>query len=616
MLNSLPRKLMLAICVWLLGALFCVGITLNITWRLEDRGIAINEAGSLRKQSYLLLAMVQAKQNQDLPQEITVFETKLAHLTQLMSRSLHADAQSHVPFQAVQAGFVPFKSKILVASQAEQTSPILLAETRAYIATIDELVKGIETENTHSIQIMRMAQGMLMLMVCVSAVLSLLLLNKLVIQPLSKLNQGIQKISDGQLDTRVHIATNDEFHQVSSGFNHMAQRLQDAYQHLEDKVKQKTADLARTNQELSTLYEITAFLHKAPSNKDTMTVFLQKVMALAGAPSGSIRLLNQQGEHMDMTAHINVPPALLANADCTDAHACLCGDALFQPDFVIYPMATADPNLLCHKLQLDHLTVYQIQLREQTLGLLTLYYDRHQVDPHQELPIITLLCSQLAVSIENNRLGMRETQFAVLEERNIMAQGLHDSIAQSLSFLNLQLQMLDAAIRKSNNDKIQQHLSFLNTGVQQCYDDVRELLNNFRLKLAHASFQEVLNSVIERFKAQQATDVTLRYVTDGQDLSPQQQLQLVFIVQEALSNIRKHAQASEVLIDFSHQSDGIKLKIQDNGVGFDTQINKEKQGHHIGLSIMQERTAQIQGQISLESAPGKGTRILVSIHPQ
>ena len=129
---------MLAICVWLLGALFCVGITLNITWRLEDRGIAINEAGSLRKQSYLLLAMVQAKQNQDLPQEITVFETKLAHLTQLMARSLHSDAQSHAPFQAVQAGFVPFKSKILAASQAEQTSPILLAETRVYIATIDE----------------------------------------------------------------------------------------------------------------------------------------------------------------------------------------------------------------------------------------------------------------------------------------------------------------------------------------------------------------------------------------------------------------------------------------------------------------------------------------------
>jgi two-component system nitrate/nitrite sensor histidine kinase NarX len=86
---------------------------------------------------------------------------------------------------------------------------------------------------------------------------------------------------------------------------------------------------------------------------------------------------------------------------------------------------------------------------------------------------------------------------------------------------------------------------------------VRELLNNFRLKLAHASFQEVLNSVIERFKAQQATEVRLHYVTEGQDLSPQQQLQLVFIVQEALSNIRKHAQASEVLIAFSHQSDGI-----------------------------------------------------------
>ncbi|MBP9539395.1 MAG: HAMP domain-containing protein [Vitreoscilla sp.] len=616
MLNSLPRKLMLAISVWLLGALFCVGITLNITWRLEDRGIAINEAGSLRKQSYLMLAMVQAQQTQTLPQEISVFEKKLANLADLKKRPLILGTQNLQPLQAVQNGFTPFKNKILAAAQTSQTSPQLLTDTRTFIASIDNLVKSIETENTHSIKIMRMAQGILMLMAIVSAMLSVLLLNRLVIRPLSKLNQGIQKISDGHLDTRVHIPTHDEFNQVSEGFNHMVQRLQDAYQHLEDKVKQKTVDLARTNQELSTLYEMTAFLHKAPSNKDTMTVFLQKVMQLTGAPSGSIRLLNQEGEHMDMTAHINVPPALLANADCTDAHACLCGDALFEPDFVIYPMESADPQLLCHKLQLDHLTVYQIQLREQTLGLLTLYYDRNQTDPHQELPIITLLCSQLAVSIENNRLSLRETQFAVVEERNIMAQGLHDSIAQSLSFLNLQLQMLETALAKNNGSKIAQHMAFLNTGVQQCYDDVRELLSNFRLKMALASFQEILNSVIERFKMQTPIDVKLQYASAGQDLSPQQQLQLVFIVQEALSNIRKHAKASQVLIDFSHQKDHINLLIRDNGVGFDTAVNKEHHGHHIGLSIMQERIAQIQGDIAIESAPNHGTSIHVSIHPQ
>lgn len=614
MLNSLPRKLMLAIILWLLGALVCVGLTLNITWRLEDRGIAINEAGSLRKQSYLMLAMVQAQQTATLPQEIALFEKKLADISDLKERSLLFGHQNPQPLQAVQNGFIPFKNKILAASTIQPTPPELLTVTHTFIDSIDGLVKSIETENTQSIKIMRIAQGILMLMAFVSAILSVWLLNNLVIRPLSKLNEGIQKISDGVLDTRVHIHTRDEFNQVSEGFNHMAQRLQDAYHHLEDKVKQKTIDLARSNQELANLYEMTAFLHKAPSNKETMTDFLHKVMELAGAPSGSIRLLNQQGEHMEMIAHINVPPALLENASCADAHACLCGEALFQPDFVIYPMDSADPQLLCQKLQLDHLTVYQIKLRDQILGLLTLYYDRNQSNPHQELPIITSLCSQLAVSIENNRLSLRETQFAVLEERNIMAQGLHDSIAQSLSFLNLQLQMLAGALAKNDHRKIAQHMAFLNTGVQQCYDDVRELLNNFRLKLAHASFKEVLNSVIERFKTQLPINVKLQYTSTGQDLSPQQQLQLVFIVQEALSNIRKHAQASEVLIEFTHQNNDIKLRISDNGIGFDTQVDKEQHGHHIGLAIMQERISQIQGKISIESLPNQGTSIHVSIH--
>ncbi len=101
---------MLAISVWLLGALFCVGITLNITWRLEDRGIAINEAGSLRKQSYLMLAMVQAQQTQTLPQEISVFEKKLANLADLKKRPLILGTQNLQPLQAVQNGFIEILS--------------------------------------------------------------------------------------------------------------------------------------------------------------------------------------------------------------------------------------------------------------------------------------------------------------------------------------------------------------------------------------------------------------------------------------------------------------------------------------------------------------------------
>lgn len=139
--------------------------------------------------------------------------------------------------------------------------------------------------------------------------------------------------------------------------------------------------------------------------------------------------------------------------------------------------------------------------------------------------------------------------------------------------------MLEQSIHKDLKENIHQHLDFLKQGVQQCYDDVRELLNNFRFKLNLESFQDLLQSVIDRFKAQTNTQVNLNFISTGTDLSPQQQLQLIFIAQEALSNIRKHANATIVDIDFKNIQD-ITLSVQDNGIGFDPVQTGEKSGHH------------------------------------
>lgn len=613
-LNNLYRKLLFAIILWLLGALFFVGLTLNISWRLEDRGVAINEAGSLRKLSYLMVAMVQSQQTKILDQQLLIFEAKLKHLSQLEtgSSSLKKNTEHISELHTVINSFQIFKKKILEKQNNPALHANLLDETHEFIEQINHLVKSIELENTHNIQLMRLAQILLMLMAFVSALLSLFLLNKLVIRPLSILNTGLHEITTGNLSTRLDIRTDDEFHQVSDGFNQMASSLQDVYQNLEEKVRQKTADLKQTNTELSVLYEITALLHKGSSNPKTLNMFLEKVIQLSNAKAGSIRLLNQQGQKMEIAAAINIPDGLLTHPACLSAHCCLCGQALKETEFISYSHHNSEHNLPCHQYKLDDFATFQMQLRDQPFGLLTIYFDQASPENSFDSPLIRLLCTQLAVAIENDRLILRDKQYAVLEERNIMAQGLHDSIAQSLSFLNLQLQMLNKAIENNNKNNIDQHFVFLNTGLQQCYDDVRELLNNFRFKLNTESFQGVMQSVIERFKLQTSIPVKLSFTSTGADLTPQQQLQIIFIVQEALSNIRKHAQASEVLIEFKNDQD-IFLNIQDNGIGFDLSIDKENQGHHIGLSIMKERIDKINGQLHIISEISCGTSIQVSI---
>lgn len=623
--NRLTSKLLFAIVLWLTGALFFVSLTLNLTWGVEDRGVAINEAGSLRKQTYLIVIYAQSGQQEALQKELNLFERKLANLDNLSNRLFFWElADSHsAQLDVVKQEFTVFKSMFGSGGKAKSNINYTLGYTQQFIQQIDTLVKSIELENTRSIKFVQLAQLLLLVMVVVSAFISIILLNRLVIRPLLRLKEGIQEISAGNLSLRLHFKTHDEFAQISEGFNQMASSLQDFYQHLEEKVEQKTLDLARTNEELSVLYQVTSIFHQGNANSEALTQFLEKVVGLMQAQAGSVRLLDEQAKRMDLVANVNLPEALINNEACTNIHDCLCGPSFQYADNtcagnkIIFPLKlerNKEQAIACKQQGFNHIQIYPIQLRDQEFGLLTFYFEKEEAQQQSESQLIRLLCTQLAVAIENERLALKEKQFAVLEERNIMAQGLHDSIAQSLSFLNIQLQLLKQALDKAEKDKVDSHLAFLDLGVQQCYDDVRELLNNFRFKLSKGTFEDALQTVADRFKAQNVAQVDFSYLSNGPDLSPLQQLQLIFIVQEALSNIRKHAKASQVRIDFKN-TDAIYLCIQDNGVGFDVNDDKEHQGHHIGLSIMRERVARINGKLNICSDFDQGTTIEVIIEP-
>lgn len=614
--NNLNRKLIFAIVIWLICALFFVGLTLNISWRLEDRSMAINQVDSLRKQTYYIISSLQSNQTINLESELSFFEKKLNSLKKLEKDMLFSERndQFFTILNEINQNFFLFKKNVYAAQQHPELRLELLNRSYLFSDKINELAKNIELENTFNIYIMRIAQVILMLMVLLSAILSLLLLNKFVIQPLSLINTGLKKITEANLTIRSDAQNNDDFYEASQSLNQMASRLEDVYQNLDELVKQKTIDLEKNNQELSKLYEVTSFLHNEKFNNVTITEFLRKILQLTEADGASIRLLNQHSQQMDIVANINLPEELLKNKQCLDVDSCFCGQTTYRSDLVFFPINTTSTDLLCNKYSINNLVIYKIQLREQTLGLLTLYF-KDESKKNTEFRLVHLLTTQLAIALKNNKLILKDKQYAVLEERNIMAQGLHDSIAQSLSFLNLQLQMLDQALIKNNKVKIDQHMIFLKQGVQQCYDDVRELLNNFRLKLNLESFHNILQAVIERFKTQTDIPVNLNYISTGNDLDPQQQLQLTFIIQEALSNVRKHAHASLVNINFEN-TQNISLSIQDNGIGFNPEQANEINGHHIGLSIMRERISQVNGVFSITSSLNQGTTILVTIRQQ
>ena len=193
-----------------------------------------------------------------------------------------------------------------------------------------------------------------------------------------------------------------------------------------------------------------------------------------------------------------------------------------------------------------------------------------------------------------------------------MAQGLHDSIAQSLSYLNLQVQLLESAVSKNQPPAIEQHLGAIKHGIQESYEDVRELLLNFRTRLSEQDFTSAVQMLLQRFEEQAQVETRLTMTGEGAPLSPRQQLQVIFILQEALSNVRKHAQASAVNIGIRNDND-FTMSIQDDGKGFDAQAIAHKQSRHVGTSIMNERATQIHAQVHITSQVGQGTQVQLTL---
>jgi two-component system nitrate/nitrite sensor histidine kinase NarX len=212
--------------------------------------------------------------------------------------------------------------------------------------------------------------------------------------------------------------------------------------------------------------------------------------------------------------------------------------------------------------------------------------------------------------VENQRLRSSEKELAVSEERNLLAQDLHDSIAQGLAFLNIQVQLLEDSLKNGRVDEAMQSAGQLREGVQESYDHVRELLVHFRTRVNQADLDSAILAALERFERQTGIATEFDRQGSGVTLEPADELQVMHIVQESLSNIRKHARASKVLVVLKRSRAGVEVDVSDDGSGFDPVNEPNLQSErHVGLRIMRERADRIGGDCQISSEPGKGARV-------
>lgn len=622
--KRLTFRILLMTLVGLGLTMTAIGYTLLLSWQLEGGGTVINEAGSLRMRSYqLALALEHQQAHDSVQQEIERFSQILDVLqTGQAGQPSFVPPRGPIQEQLLQVQgqwqqrMQVYARDVLEAGDRQPRQQALaqyLQELPDFVGEINLLVALVEADLAGKTTWLRLCQTALIFLALAASIAVLYLLYLWIVGPMRRLQAGIARMSQNDLDVRLAIDSEDEFGQLAQGFNQMADHVQGVHRTLEERVADKTARLREQNEEVGTLYEITDFLSGAHAIEALCSGFLRRIMQRVQADGGTVRILDERG-NLYIAVHEGISERIIDEERCLKVGDCLCGNATSQGIILVRDFRELDQRrrYRCQEEGAVSLGIFQIQVREQVIGSFSLHFSRERQISEEERRLLETLGRHLGSAIENQRLIAREKEFAVSHERNLMAQGLHDSIAQGLNFLNLQVQMLEDSLAREDLGEIRDIAPLLRAGVQENYEDVRELLLNFRSRLQDSDLESEMRKAVEKLQRQSGLQGDIEITGDGPPLAPEQQLQVLFILQEALSNIRKHAQARRVRIEVDNGSD-FCLTVSDDGHGFRLDQARAKGSEHVGLRIMQERAERLGAHLDIASQPGAGTRITVRL---
>jgi two-component system nitrate/nitrite sensor histidine kinase NarX len=232
-----------------------------------------------------------------------------------------------------------------------------------------------------------------------------------------------------------------------------------------------------------------------------------------------------------------------------------------------------------------------------------------------ERELLAALADMAAIAVRTSRLHDAEEQYTILAERDRIARELHDSLAQVLGVIHLRLRAVEPLAAGTGSTELIRELDELAEVSDEAYRDVREAILGLRETIgSDDGLEGSLREYLHKYGRQTGIQATLvcHGPTKGA-LPPRTEVQLLRVVQEALTNVRKHAAAHRVVVRLDCGAAVPSLEVEDDGSGFDPALVTASLEGGFGLASMRERVQQIGGTLDVHTAPGKGTRIVVRL---
>ncbi len=203
----------------------------------------------------------------------------------------------------------------------------------------------------------------------------------------------------------------------------------------------------------------------------------------------------------------------------------------------------------------------------------------------------------------------RESRSLVMQERTRLSHELHDSLAQTIASLRIQIRVIDETFHSNDEKSIWHQMERIEYTIDQANNQLRELIAHFRMPIYEQGLIPSIEETVRRTQEEMGIPVYFQNEWPEQEFSTEVELQVLRIVQECLVNIRKHSQAEVVRVLLSYRDGNHIVLIEDDGIGFEESSIISEDGRHLGLNILRDRAREINASIDIESEPGDGTRI-------
>lgn len=611
--HSLIWRLGIALSLVAFMALFGILSSVLIAEKLRGAATAINDAGKLRYSTYQASVTVLQPEVDDLLDQERTLMTAVVRF----DRYFHGDSISRMvpenPADPLRETYVGIGARwegeirpMLVQSLGTAPDGDFYRDLRAavdnFVVEVDRMVFLLEARAEAQVLRLSMLQAFCLMAAVVIIAVTVRFLRKDLALSLRELVAGAAAVSRSEFQHRVAHTGADELGKLGAAFNLMARDLAQSYELLEQRVRDKTRALERSNRSLELIYRSLGQMREGPVVRNDYTATLRELEGLLGLGRICLCLLERDGGR-------SVPMAGLRCGVGTVGPPCastLDTKVLGERRGGLYFAGDDSGGGSLSAVLLDG---------SRPIGLMRVAVPEGLPPEDWQIQLVEAIAGYLTMAISSQKRAIQGRRLALLEERAAIARELHDSLAQSLSYLKIQLTRVRAArCEPKNGVEEEAALTELHEGLNECNRQLRELLTNFRMGIDAESLAVALDEVVADINQSRGRPfVALDNRLADMELGVSEEVHVLHVVREALCNVLHHAQAQQASVRLDRTESGeVRVVIEDDGVGLAVPVSKPK---HFGLAIMRERAEQLGGKLEIGSGSRGGTRVDLRFRP-